>query len=331
MGRHRASLQGSGLGLLLTALLGPPTALAAGAPSTPILSGLAWRSGSTQDGFPCLADLRGRTLDVLINFVTHKSFAAMVNQTGGALAGGATQAPLWVVSLPLLTDDTAGQFAQCAAGAFDVSWRQIGTNLQKAGAQGTVVRLGWEANTGSGSHAWGVDGSAQVGDYVACWRHAAAQLKSTAPGLSLEWTNAKKGVEPFNVLDMYPGDDVVDLWGVHYYDSGPQMSTQAIWDQAYTRTNNGGPWGLGTWLDAAVQHGKKLAVSEYGIWQQSDQTAAAADDPVYIDNMYRFFRNNAPSVAYESYFDSMSVHQLCPGTLFPNATAKYQADWRSGS
>ena len=50
------------------------------------------------------------------------------------------------------------------------------------------------------------------------------------------------------MLAMYPGDDVVDVVGVHYYDSGPEKSTQALWDQYYNATYNGGPWGLGAWL-----------------------------------------------------------------------------------
>ena len=32
---------------------------------------------------------------------------------------------------------------------------------------------------------------------------------------------------------MYPGDDLVDLWGVHYYDTGPEKNTQAIWNKYY--------------------------------------------------------------------------------------------------
>jgi hypothetical protein len=47
-------------------------------------SGLPWLSGSTAGG-ACLAGLRGRPLDVLVNFVTHKSFPAMVAQTGQQL------------------------------------------------------------------------------------------------------------------------------------------------------------------------------------------------------------------------------------------------------
>jgi hypothetical protein len=328
------------LALLASASLAG-AALAGGPPATPTVSGLAWLSGSTEgDGSDCLGPFRNRSLDLGVNYVGHSSFAAMVSQTkpGGVFADTARKAPFWVVTLPLLTDDTKGQFAQCAAGAFDASWQQIGANLTASGAQAIVVRLGPEANGGSG-HAWVVK-TGQAQDYVACWRHAAGQLKSTAPGISLEWTSAKKTpntalhvlpLSPGDPAGLYPGDDVVDLWGVHYYDSGPLMSTQKRWDAAYTRTFNGGPWGLGTWLQAARQHGKKLAVSEWGVWQQAGQAAAAADDPVYVDNVFRFFGANAADVAYESYFNKLSVHQLCPSTLFPNAAAKYQADWGLGA
>jgi hypothetical protein len=228
-------------------------------------SGLPWASGSTKGG-ECLVALRDRPHDVLVNFVTHKSFQAMVNQTGQqTFKDTGAAAPLWVVSLPLLTDDTKGQFAQCAAGAFDGSFRQIGANLKAAGTQGVVVRLGWEANIGSKSHPWGVDSPDQVPSYVQCWRHAALALKAGGPGLNIEWTNAKKTANTaLRVLDMYPGDDVVDLWGVHYYDGGPLKSTQATWDKFYMATFNGGPWGLGTWLAAAKAHGKKLGWASTG-------------------------------------------------------------------
>jgi hypothetical protein len=38
-------------------------------------------------------------------------------------ADSAKEAPLWVVTLPLLTDDTKGRFAQRAAGAYDAFWQ----------------------------------------------------------------------------------------------------------------------------------------------------------------------------------------------------------------
>ena len=101
-------------------------------------------------------------------------------------------------------------------------------------------------------------------------------------------------------------------------------------------TFNGGPWGLGSWLAAAQQHGKKLAVSEYAVWQQDAQTAAQADDPVYVDNMYRFFKANAASIAYESYFNSMpDQHTLCNAdgtpTAYPNSATRTRPTGGSAS
>jgi hypothetical protein len=76
-------------------------------------------------------------------------------------------------------------------------------------------------------------------------------------------------------------------------------------------------------------------VGEYAVWQQGGLAAAQADDPVYIDNMYRFFQANAADLAYETYFNSMpDQHTLCNDngtpTAYPNAAARYKADWSLG-
>ena len=81
------------------------------------------------------------------------------------------------------------------------------------GANGVVVRLGWEANLGSKVHPWGVDTPDQVPLYKLCWRHAALALKAGGPIIKVEWTNSKKtSNDSIHVLDMNPGDDVTDLW-----------------------------------------------------------------------------------------------------------------------
>ena len=291
-------------GLLLAMLVATP---ALADVTTPILSGLSWRSGTSGDP-KCLVALRGRPVDAGTLFLGHASFPALVKQTSG-LRPAKGRPPLLVVSLPLLPDTNKGQFAQCAAGSFDGSFAQIGANLQKAGAQGTVVRLGWEANIGSDSHPWGVDTPDQVPAYVACWRHAALALKAGGPALNTEWTSAKKTAnKALHVLDMYPGDDVVDIVGAHYYDSGPEKSAQAVWDQYYKATYNGGPWGIGAWLDFARSRGKRLGIGEWAVWAVPDNKKP--DDPVYIDNMYRFFKANAGSIAYETYFNTRAG-QFC--------------------
>ena len=121
---------------------------------------------------------------------------------------------------------------------------------------------------------------------------------------------------------MYPGDDVVDLWGVHYYDTGPKKSTQAIWDQYVNATNDGNPWGIGAWLRAAQAHGKRLGVAEWAIWDQGE--GRKADDPVYMDNMARFFRANAGSIAYETYFNTGSPPQPVPEHAVPEGGGALQ-------
>ena len=65
-----------------------------------------------------------------------------------------------------------------------------------------------------------------------------------------------------------------------------------------------------------------------------DVVAALRSDPVYVDDMYRFFKANAASIAYEAYQNNNTSqtdgHQLCPTTPFPRAQGKYAQDWRAG-
>jgi hypothetical protein len=59
-----------------------------------------------------------------------------------------------------------------------------------------------------------------------------------------------------------------------------------------------------------------------------------ADDPVYIDDMFKFFKANATSIAYEAYQNNTTSttdgHQLCPTTPFPRAQGMYAQDWKAG-
>jgi hypothetical protein len=176
-------------GLLLAALVVPA---ARADVVTPIISGLAWRSGSTMGGLPCIADLRGRALDAINVYLAPPSFDQMVKNAGAWVQRYGSKAPLLVVSMALVPKDNKGQFAQCATGAFDGYFRQIGAALQPSPAQGIVVRLGWEANLGSKVHPWGLDGDAQAPAWRQCWRHAALALKAGGPRLQLEWTISKK-------------------------------------------------------------------------------------------------------------------------------------------
>ena len=170
-----------------------PAAAAAGPASFGVTaSGLSWFSGATDGGFRCLAQMRHRALDVEHVYVAPQTFADMVQNTGSWVPRYAKQGARFMVSLALLPKANKSQFSQCAAGAFDGYFRQVGANLRQAHARAHVIRLGWEANIGSDSHPWGVNSPARSPPT----RPAAAVPPRPRGGLRryvlIEWTNAKK-------------------------------------------------------------------------------------------------------------------------------------------
>jgi hypothetical protein len=246
--------------------------------------------------------------------------------------------PASLASFWLLTDGTKGQFARCAAGGFDGYWRAIGTALKAAAgaSKRVIVEPGWEANIGSHSHPWGVDSASQLPAYKACFRRVSAALRSAFPGVKIAWTNAKIYRENFTVDQMNPGDSWFDYYGLTYYDNYTPLQSQATWNK-YVGSHlgtGGSPSGIGAWLAYARAHGKKLGISEWGVWDTDRVTTPQADDPVYIDAMYRFFKANAASIGWETYQNNVTSatdgHQLCPTTPFPRAQAAYARLWRAG-
>jgi hypothetical protein len=297
---------------------------------SPRVSGLTWRSGAScgQDGF---TGWRGRALDAHVGFVQHDTWERMFTYLrGGYFKSFVRRSPLVVVSMPMMPRSARRQHAACAAGQFDATFRQFGSLLTAAGAGRSIVRIGWEANIGSSSHPWGIDSTGDIANYKKCFQRIVSSLKSTAPGIKIEWTNAKKGSLSVSVMDTYPGDSLVDVIGVHYYDNRPKMNSEANWNAMYNATHNGGPMGIGQWLKAAQSRGKKLAVPEWGIWAVKGESSTQADDPVYIDSMHRFFRANGSAIAYENYYNCRDVHQIYPSNIFPKASSRYKALWASG-
>ena len=319
------------LGLALAALAATPAARAD--ITSPLLSSLSWRSGATYGGFDCLKQLRNRALDALNVYLAPATFPDMVRNSGAWVQRYGSKAPLLVVSMALVPQANKGQFAQCGNGAFDSYFRQIGANLTKSLAKSIVVRLGWEANIGSDSHPWGVDSDSQIPAYKACFRHAAQALKAGGSRLNIEWTNSKKTSNKAPRSGHVPGRRRRDLFGTHYYDAWPLKNTQQIWDQYYNLSYNGGPWGIGAWL-ARRESTTRSSGSASGASGGCPAVGAQADDPVYMDNMYRFFSDNAAEIAYETYFDGNTGERRqldLPGNQFPKAAAMYGHDWGQGN
>jgi hypothetical protein len=330
------------LGTKLVRRLSAAAALLAATPAlatdlaSPIVSGLPWRSGMSCAGAEQEA-WRGRRLDVTVSYVPSDSWDSMLKRLKSSYFKSRLDlAPQAVISMPMMPRPE-GQHAICAQGAFDDAFRQMGTVLNAdPRSAGAVIRLGWEFNRGSRNHAWGVDSPDDIPNYVACFRREVEALRSTAPRLLIEWAigrETKMGADPFVA---YPGGDVVDLIGIHYYDNarGPRQRTQAEFDrQAVQPLINEGFGGILTAFDVAAAHGKKLAVAEWGMWSITEDGLPMdleADDPVYIANMHNVFKTHAGGLGYENYYGCGDRHMLHPQTLFPRGAAIYQQLWRAG-
>ncbi|HEX8375114.1 MAG TPA: hypothetical protein VF606_08035 [Geminicoccaceae bacterium] len=293
--RRRRLAALAGLAGLALGLLAPAPAPAAGV-DAPRVSGMAWRSGASilpeGAGF---AAWRGRPLDARVLFVPHRTWDQMRDQLrGDHFRSNCRATPLCIVSVAMFPKSAAGQFRQCAGGSFDAAHREM-AGLIAAAQRGALVRIGWEANTGGGSHPWSIGRASNIGPYKDCFGRLARIHKQA--GLRVEWTNSKGQAFPY--METYPGDDVVDVWGLHQYDN----DTRGIQFADY--------------VAAARRRGKKVAVAEWGMKRNGD-------NPEYVRRMFAQFRAHAANLAYESYFNRRSEHMLHPRTRYPRAAQAYR-------
>lgn len=287
-------------------------------------SGLGWRSGAAchSSGFD---SWRGRVSDAHNKFSGKDNFRSIVKLMQGSWLKQYSNKPgVFSLGLALLTNDTRGKFGDCNAGKFDGYFKDIGKALKSHGLGDAIIRLGWEAN-GSG-FPWFA--GKQPDAYKSCFKRQVKNLKSQAPGLKIEWTMRKDSGLGYSVEKIYPGNDVVDIVGVLYYDRWPNVHTESEWKASINEKKNGGPKGLATYLQFAKSHGKKLAVPEWAI-SDGHNDKSSKDNPFFIEKMFQFFKANAGSIAYETYFncDPASAYKIYPSHYNPKASAKYQQLW----
>jgi len=288
----------------------------ADATPTTTLSGLPWRSGATDTG-DAFASWRGRPLDVATTFEndgTWKGTEVVWALETGELANFRGKLS---IAVPMLSDHN-DTFPQCAAGAYDSHFRALGTTLKKYGRENSYIRLGWEGN--GTWMAWSANGD--VAGWKACFRREVQALRSVAPGVQIDWNMNKDGAT--SAVDLYPGDDVVDVVGVDYYSMYPSLNKKADWDSTYIKRRNDSPVGIGAWLAFAKSHGKKLSVPEWGV----NHGGGGGDDSAYVQYMYNFFTANAAQIAYEAYFNSQCPNFcILPAGKNPLAVATYRQLW----
>jgi acetyl esterase/lipase len=212
------------------------------------------------------------------------------------------------VSVGGLQSQGAGEtWAEAAQGKYLDRWTEIVKNLATArrGAKGvTYVRFAHEMN--GDWYDWKV-AAKDADDFKKAWRMFHDLLKKEFPAAQLVFCANSASHNGVGIDQIWPGDDLVDVVGVDFYDGWPRFDDQATWDQHYNDHELGNsPVGIGAWLEFAKAHHKGLSFPEWGL----NPAAGNTDNPFFIKAMHDFFAKHAagsgdPSgrVLYDVYFN----------------------------
>ena len=219
-----------------------------------------------------------------------------------------------------------------AHGDYNHHFRQLAENLVAHKLGDTILRLGWEFN--GDWYPWRAKGKEQA--FAEYWRQIVTTMRAV-PGtekLRFCW-NPTLGHQQFPAEKAWPGDEYVDMVGVDVYDESWQPETypwpadadaaeiaarhRKVWD----REIYGGDHGLAYWSRFARDHGRPLAICEWGV-KNRPCGHGGRDNPYFIEQMHHFITEPANHVAFQCYFDFNCEppdghHQLSPGENAANA------------
>ena len=230
---------------------------------------------------------------------------------------------------------TGARQAECAAGDYDAKWVELGRRLVARRMATTILRPGWEFD---GSwYPWSAYGREQ--SHLGCFRRIVTAMRRVPGQLFQFLWNPAAGLQQFPAEQAYPGDQYVDFVGVDVYDTSwaedtyptpagaaparRQASAATVWS-----TISDGDHGLHFWARFAKEHGKRLAVPEWGLSARPDGRGGG-DNPLFVERMIQFIRDPDNGVAFAMYFDADSElgdqHRLAqPGSPFPRSRAVFR-------
>jgi len=288
-------------------------------------SGLPWSSGvnpqsQTAARVNAFVSFRGQPVDNISIFPARDSWTTLSdpgNITAALPASfNATRDDL-VMTLPLwpgnMSVSNTGTKAQ---------WENL-ANVIKAKDPNALVRLGWEMNL-PGMY-WNLNSSNKT-QWIASYNTAVGYMKGVAPDLRFVW-NPNKGNDQTtgctgsmncsrSAFQSVKAN--VYAYGIDSYDSWPPDNSDA---NSSTHLNSL----LGESLSYAKANAKKFAVPEWGVacnvsgcqWSGN----AGGDNARYINDYMTFFRNNAPDMAFEAYFDEPASYIRSALSVTPIGTA----------
>lgn len=232
-----------------------------------------------------------------------------------------------------------------AAGLYDRHFRDLAMNLARYKiVDRLILRPAWEFN--GDWYAWRAKGKTKA--FIEYWQRIVKTMRAApgAEGLKFCWCPTL-GDQQFPAEEAWPGDEFVDFVGVDVYDETWNADTypwpalasadeierrqKKVWDEWIM----GSRWGLAFWSKFAREHGKPLAIPEWGLVGAVHQHGGK-DNPHFIERMHAFIHDPKNNVAFHCYFDineKEQWHQLSPGvkgtgkregTEFPRSAARFR-------
>ena len=304
-----------------------------------------WESPSSVDNF---SQWLGRPVDI--------ATAYQARATWDDIDGAAWQLSPWSqwvkarsgrnLSLGIgLLPPSGASLASCAAGQYDVYWRNLANNLASYALHSAYLRLGWEMD--GTWYAWSApQGSGKEASFAGCFRRIVQVMRQAQPANQWKFVfnPTFDSWRSKDYLDaVWPGDDYVDVVGVDIYDQSWATNTYpypSTCDAACRLTRqqtawNGYSWRLNTLRNFAIAHGKPLGFPEWGVISRSDGHGGG-DNPFFIQKMHDFILDPANNVAFHAYFnitnsrvdsrltDSIAYDNPAGPTRLPNSAARFR-------
>lgn len=186
-----------------------------------------------------------------------------------------------------------------AAGAYDRNIRRLARNLVAKGLGWSVIRLGHEMNG-----TWYPDNVGNSPRDWHAWRtyfRRIVRIMRSARGAHFvfDW-NIAAGYRPIPFDEYYPGDDVVDIVGIDFYDYGyPGASAQAGAARWQVQFNQ--PGGLAAGIGFAQAHHKPISIPEWGLATPGGTKNGIGDDPYFVAQIAKLVKS--VDLAYQAYFE----------------------------
>ena len=224
-----------------------------------------------------------------------------------------------VVAQSLIPDDAPRDWRERGArGQYDAHARRLARNLVARGLGSSVIRLAHEPNGDWYRHTVG-NRPAQQRAWRLYWRRTVRAMRSVdGSKFVFDW-NINSGYRPIPFERYYPGDDVVDVIGVDFYDDGeriPRRAGAARWRAQWREKG-----GLRAAMIFARRHGKPVSIPEWGLLSRAGD--GVGDNPDFVRRIAALSRRDG--FAYHSYFDAPGMRGDVIGlAAAPRALAEYR-------